>query len=112
MITPRFAGAIAVLDVHGALEGGDGLKPAIRQALDHGARTIVVNMQDVTGIDSSGVSELASSHLTAVNSGGCLKLCNLSRKLQEVFAVTRLNTVFDAYETEADAIASADARGT
>lgn len=108
MTTTRQVGTIAVLDVRGALDGGDGVKAAVRLALDQGSRTIVVNMQDVTGIDSSGVSELASSHLTAANNGGCLKLCSLSRKLQEIFAVTRLNTVFNAYETEADAVASAE----
>jgi anti-sigma B factor antagonist len=108
MTTTRLVGTIAVLDVHGTLEAGDGLRPAIRLALDNGARTIVVNLQDVTAIDSSGVSQLASGHLTAANSGGCLKLCNLSRKLKEVFIVARLNTVFDAYDTEAEAVASAN----
>ena len=111
MITPRLVGTIAVLDVQGALEGGvgdPGLRTAIRLALDNGARTILVNLQGVTVIDSSGVSQLASAHLTATNSGGHLKFCNLSRKLKEVFIVTRLNTVFDAYDTEADAIASAN----
>lgn len=108
MTTTRFVGAIAVVDVHGALEARDGLRPAIRLALDAGARTIIVNLQDVAAIDSSGVSQLASAHMTAANGGGRLKLCNLSRKLKAVFAVTRLDTVFEAYETEADAVASAD----
>jgi anti-sigma B factor antagonist len=111
MIKTRFVGTIAVLDVHGALaavEGDPGLRPVIRLALDNGARTIIVNLQGVTAIDSSGVSQLASGHLTAINSGGRLKLCNLSQKLKDVFAITRLHAVFDAYDTEADAIASAD----
>jgi anti-sigma B factor antagonist len=107
MTNTRFVGTIAVLDVHGALEADSGLRPAIRLALDNGARTIIVNLQNVTAIDSSGVSQLASGHLTAANSGGRFKLCNLSRKLKEVFVVTRLNTVFDAYDTEAEAVASA-----
>ena len=109
MITTRFVGAIAVLDVTGALEGGvgaPGLRPAIRVALDTGARTIVVNLQGVAAIDSSGISQLASAHMTAVSNGGLLKLCHLSRKMKDVFVVTRLNAVFDAYDTEADAIAS------
>jgi anti-sigma B factor antagonist len=106
MTNTRFVGSIAVLDVHGALESDSGLRPAIRLALDNGARTIIVNLQNVTAIDSSGVSQLASGHLTAANSGGRFKLCNLSRKLKEVFVVTRLNTVFDAYDTEAEAVAS------
>ena len=110
MITTRLAGAIAVLDVSGALEGGvdaPGLRPAIRLALDNRAHTIIVNLQGVAGIDSSGISQLASAHLTAVNGGGRLKLCNLSQKLKTVFSVTRLNAVFETYDTEADAVASA-----
>ena len=110
MTTTRFVGSIAV-DLHGALDAGDGLRPAIRLALDNGARTIVVNLQDVAAIDSSGVSQRASGHLTAANSGGCLTLCNLSRTLQAVFVVTRLNMVFDAYDTEAEAVASANGSG-
>jgi anti-anti-sigma factor len=112
MITTRLVGAITVLDVSGALEGGvgaPGLRPAIRLALDNGARTIIANLQGVAAIDSSGISQLASAHLTAVNSGGRLKLCHLSPKLKTVFVITRLHSVFDAYETEADAIASVDA---
>jgi anti-anti-sigma factor len=108
MITVRYVGSVAVLDVQGGLEGGvgaPGLRPAIRQALEHGAETVVVNLDQVVGIDSAGVSQLASAYMTAVNGGGRLRLCGLSHKLQEVFVVTRLNTVFDIYPTEADAIA-------
>ena len=110
MITTRTLGTIAILDVHGALAAGEGhphLRPAISLALDNGARTVILNLQDVAAIDSSGVSQLASGHMTAVNSGGRLKLCNLSQKLKDVFIITRLHRVFDAYDTEADAIASA-----
>jgi anti-sigma B factor antagonist len=108
MITARYVGGVAVLDVQGGLEGGvgaPGLRPAIRQAIERGSDTIVVNLEKIGGIDSAGVSQLASAHMTAVNSGGRLRLCGLSHKLQEVFDVTRLSTVFDIYPTEADAIA-------
>ena len=63
-------------------------------------------MHGVPSIDSSGVAALASGHMTAANRGGHLKLCNLTQKLKDVFAIMRLNTVFESYETEADAIAS------
>ena len=62
------------------------------------------------GIDSSGVAALASGHMTATNRGGQLKLCNLTQKLKDVFVIMRLHTVFDSYETEAEAIASARTR--
>jgi anti-sigma B factor antagonist len=98
-----------VLDVRGPLTnsaGDPGLRRAIRLALDNGARTVVINLQDVSAIDSSGIADLASSHLTVTNRDGRLKICNLSQKIKDIFVITRLNTVFDTYETEADAIAS------
>lgn len=110
MIKTRFVGTITVLDVHGALAAGQadaGLRKAIRLAFENGARTVILNLQDVAAIDSSGVAALASGHMTAANRGGRLKLCNLSQKLKDVFVIMRLHTVFDAYDTEADAIASA-----
>jgi len=95
--------------VHGALtsaEGDPGLRRAIRLALDEGARAVVINLQDVSAIDSSGIADLASSHMAVRSRDGRLKICNLSKKLKDIFVITRLNTVFDTYDTEADAIAS------
>jgi anti-sigma B factor antagonist len=60
----------------------------------------------VSAIDSSGIADLASSHMTVAGRDGRLKICNLSKKLKDIFVITRLNTVFDTYDTEADAIAS------
>ena len=77
----------------------------IRDAVANGVRTVVVNLEDAIAIDSSGVSDLASGHMALAAVGGALKLCCLSRKLQDVFVVTRLNAVFETYETEAAAVA-------
>ena len=89
-----------------ASEGDTGLRGAVRQAVDSGTHAIVLNLQAVADIDSSGVADLASGHLALVNGGGSLKLCHLSKKLKHIFAITRLNNVFEIYETEAEAIAS------
>ena len=62
---------------------------------------------DATAIDSSGVSDLASGHMMVTKRGGALKLCCLSKKLKDVFVITRLNTVFELFETEAEALESA-----
>jgi anti-sigma B factor antagonist len=80
----------------------------IRAAVADGARVVVVNMEDATAIDSSGVSDLASGHMALTGAGGALKLCCLSKKLQDVFIITRLNSVFETYATEAEAVASAE----
>ena len=115
MINSRTRDASTILDLQGPLTAGQedaALRKAIREAFEAGATTVILNMQEVLGIDSSGVAALASGHMTAANRGGHLKLCNLTQKLKDVFVIMRLNTVFDSYETEADAIASAGAQHT
>ena len=115
MIGTRTLDAITILDLHGPLAAGQGdaaLRTAVRVAFEKGATTVILNMRDVPGIDSSGVAALASGHMTASNRGGKLKLSNLTQKLKDVFVIMRLHTVFESYETEADAIASADAQQT
>jgi anti-sigma B factor antagonist len=109
MITTRTIDATTILTPHGPLAAGRvdaALRQAIRVAFEAGARTVILNMEDVPSIDSSGVAALASGHMTANNRGGHLKLCNLTHKLKDVFVVMRLNTIFESYETEADALAS------
>jgi anti-anti-sigma factor len=109
-IEQRRAGVVTVFTAHGALttSGGDGeLRRAVRTAVDEGARHLVINLQDVVDIDSSGVAELASAHITTNNRGGTLRLCCLSKKLKQIFAITRLEDVFAIDASEADAIAVA-----
>ena len=109
MIKTRTLDTMTILDVHGALAAGPedaALRTAVRLAFGAGARTVILNMQDVASIDSSGVAALASGHMTAANCGGRLKLCNLTQKLKDVFVIMRLHTVFESYDTEAEAIAS------
>jgi anti-sigma B factor antagonist len=108
-ISTSLVGTVTVIRLRGALgaaEGDPGLRPAIRKAVDSGARAVVINLQDVSAIDSSGIADLASGHMTLGSSGGRLKLSNLSRKIKDIFVITRLNGVFDTYETEDAAIAS------
>jgi anti-sigma B factor antagonist len=92
-----------------ATVGERGLRAVIREAVDAGCRVVVINLGDASAIDSSGVSDLASAHMLLSGHGGALKICSLSPKLKEVFIITRLNTVFEVFDTEADAIASAQA---
>jgi anti-anti-sigma factor len=90
--------------------GERGIREAIREAVAAGVRTVVINLEDATAIDSSGVSDLASGHMVLTGNGGSLKLCCLSKKLRDVFVVTRLNTVFETHETEAAAVRSAESK--
>jgi anti-sigma B factor antagonist len=109
-IQARVEGTITILQIRGTLTadvGERGLREAIRTAVDSGSRTVVVNLREATAIDSSGVSDLASGHMLVNQRGGSLKICCLSKKLRDVFVITRLNTVFELFETEAEAVASA-----
>jgi anti-anti-sigma factor len=109
-IEQRRSGGVIVFTVHGALTmaGGDGdLRRAVRAAVEEGARHVVINLEEVADIDSSGVAELASAHITTNNRGGTLRLCCLSKKLKQIFAITRLEDVFAIDMSEADAVAGA-----
>ena len=113
MIKSRTLDTITILDLNGPLGAGTGdaaLRKAVRDAFEGGARTVILNMHDVPSIDSSGVAALASGHMTAANRGGHLKLCSLTQKLKDVFAIMRLDKVFESYDTEEHAIASVNPR--
>jgi anti-anti-sigma factor len=100
---------VTVLTPQGKITIGVGdvaLRDAIHQALISGATKILVSLAQVTTIDSSGVGELVSAYTSVTHRGGRLKLANLPAKVQDVLTITQLITVFDVYETEAEALAS------
>lgn len=108
-INERQAGDITVLDMDGRVTIGEGsvaLRTAIRRLLEEGKKKILLNMGGVGYIDSSGIGELVSS-FTAINKeGGQLKMLNLTQKLRDLLAITKLLTVFDVYENESEALNS------
>lgn len=108
-ITERQAGDVTILDLDGKITIGEGsvaLRTAIRRLLGEGKKNILLNLGGVGYIDSSGIGELVSS-FTAVNKeGGSLKLLNLTQKIQDLLAITKLLTVFDTYDDEGEALAS------
>jgi anti-sigma B factor antagonist len=108
-ISERQAGDVTILDLAGKVTIGEGsvaLRSAIRRLLGEGKNKILLNLGGVGYIDSSGIGELVSS-FTAVNKeGGVLKLLNLTQKIQDLLAITKLLTVFDVFESEAEALSS------
>jgi len=108
-ISERQAGDVTILDLAGKVTIGEGsvaLRNAIRRLLGEGKNKILLNLGGVGYIDSSGIGELVSS-FTAVNKeGGTLKLLNLTQKIQDLLAITKLLTVFDVYDAEGDALSS------
>ncbi|HEX6496474.1 MAG TPA: STAS domain-containing protein [Acidobacteriaceae bacterium] len=108
-ISTRQVDGITVLDISGRITLGEGsvqLRDAVRDLLAKGQKHILLNLGDVTYIDSSGIGELVSAFTTVKNQGGELKLLNLTRKVHDLLQITKLYTVFDVKDDEASAIAS------
>src|ERR671910_2632971 len=106
-IRERQAGDVTILDMDGKITIGEGsvaLRSAVRRLLEEGKKKILLNLAKVGYIDSSGIGELVSSYTAINKDGGELKLLNLTQKLQDLLTITKLLTVFDVYESEADAL--------
>lgn len=110
-IEDRVVEGVTILDVSGKITIGEGsieIKNKVRELLAAGSKNILLNLGDVGMVDSSGIGELVSSFTTVTNAGGQLKLLNLTKKLKELLAITKLLTVFDSFSDESEAIASFD----
>ncbi|MGW6916710.1 STAS domain-containing protein [Kitasatospora sp. NPDC054939] len=108
-ITLRKVDDVTVLDLKGKITIGVGdvqLRESVREALSGGAKNILLNLTDVTTIDSSGIGELVSAYTATTNQGGRLKLANLPPKITDMLQITQLITVFEVYDDEAEAVAS------
>ena len=108
-IHERREGDVAVLDLKGRIRINGGtlaLHKSIRCLVQEGKTKILLNLAGVTHIDSSGLGELISSYVTLSNRDGQIKLVHLTQRLQDIMTITKLLTVFDVYDNEADALAS------
>jgi anti-sigma B factor antagonist len=105
----RQAGDVTVLDMDGKITIGDGsvaLRSAIKRLLEEGKKKVLLNLAGVGYVDSSGIGELVSSYTSIKNAGGQLKLLRLTQKIKDLLTITKLLTVFDVYDSEADALNS------
>lgn len=108
-INERKRNDVTILDLKGKITIGaaeEALRDAVHRVLGAGGQKVVLNLKDVTTIDSSGVGELVSSYTHATNRGGKIKLCNLPPKINDILTITQLITVFDVYDSEDEAVAS------
>ncbi len=100
---------VTIVDLSGRITLGEGsvvLRDLVRELLTKGGKKILLNLGDVTYIDSSGIGELVSAFTTVRNGGGELKLLNLTKKVHDLLQITKLYTVFDIKDDEAAAVAS------
>jgi len=108
-INTRQNGGVSILDVSGKITLGDGsvvIREAVKKLVADGTKNIVLNLGDVTYIDSSGIGELVSAFTSVSNNGGNLKLLNLTKRVQDLLQITKLYTVFEVFNDEAEAVAS------
>lgn len=108
-IASRQVDGVTVLDLSGRITLGEGsvqLRDAVRDLIGKGHKDILVNLEDVNYIDSSGLGELVSAYTTARNQSAKLKLLKLTKKVHDLLQLTKLYTVFDIYDDEASAIGS------
>lgn len=105
----RQAGDVTILDLSGPVRMGEGsiaLRDATRRLVEEGKRKVLLNLGGVNYMDSSGIGELIANYTTIRNKGGEVKLLNLTGKIKDLLVITKLLTVFDAYESEAEALNS------
>ena len=107
--TTRRVEGVNIIDLSGRITIGEGtvvLRDAVRNLLQRNEKRILLNLADVSYIDSSGIGELVSSFTTVGNQGGRLKLLSLTKKVHDLLSITKLLTVFEVFDDEAKAIQS------
>lgn len=108
-MTTREVDGVTVVALDGRIvlgEESNALREKVKGLLSEGRKKIVLNMDNITFIDSAGLGTLVAAHHSARSQGAGLRLCHLGTKFQEVLQITKLLTVFEVYNTEADAVAS------
>jgi|PlaIllAssembly_1097288.scaffolds.fasta_scaffold825615_1 anti-sigma B factor antagonist len=108
-ISEREAGDITILDVEGRIMFGDGeesFRDAVTRILESGRVKLVINMAGVPYIDSAGISQLVRTFVTSSRKGGGMKLLHLTTRVRELLNITRLLTVWEAFESEEEAVGS------
>ena len=108
-IVERTVSDVTVLDLKGKMTLGEGdelLKDKINSLLAAGKKKLLLNLESVPYIDSAGLGEVVRTYTTVSRQGGSLKLLNLTKRIEDLLSITKLLTVFDTYDSEADAIKS------
>jgi anti-sigma B factor antagonist len=108
-LSSRQVGDVSVVDVAGRITLGEGsstLRDTLKDMVVKNQKKILLNLGEVSYIDSSGIGELVSGFTTVTNQGGQLKLLKLTKRVKDLLQITKLYTVFDVHDDEAGAIRS------
>ena len=108
-LTSHEVDGVSVVALDGRIvlgEESNALRAKFKSLIAAGKQKIVMNMDNVTYIDSAGLGTLIAAHVSAKTKGASVRLCHLGKKFHEVLQITKLLTVFDVYDTQAAAVSS------
>jgi anti-sigma B factor antagonist len=109
-ISERTIGDVVIVDVSGKITLGDGgdvaLRDKMRSLLQQGHKKVLLNLGEVSYVDSAGLGEIVQSYATVTKNGGTLKLVVVTKRIKDLLSITKLLTVFECHDTEAEGLAS------
>ena len=109
-LSERRVGDVVIVDVSGKITLGDGgdqaLKDKMRSLVQQGHTKLLLNLGDVSYVDSAGLGEIVQSYATVNKNGGALKLLNVTKRLKDLLSITKLLTVFETFDSEPEAVTS------
>ena len=109
-ISERTVGDVVIVDISGKVTLGDGgdvmLRDKMRSLIQQGTKKVLLNLGDVSYVDSAGLGEIVQSYATIQKSGGKLKLLNVTKRIKDLLSITKLLTVFECHDSESDALKS------
>ena len=109
-ISERTVGDVVIVDLSGKVTLGDGgdvmLKDKIQSLMQQGQKKVLLNLSEVTYVDSAGLGQIVQSYATIMKNGGSLKLLNVTKRIKALLSITKLLTVFECHDSEADALKS------
>jgi len=108
-LTTRQVGDVTVIDAAGRItlgEAASSFRDEVRDLAAKGEKKLLLNLSEVSYIDSSGIGEMVSSFTTVTNHGGQLKLLGLNKRVKDLLQITKLYTVFEVFDDEASAVRS------
>src|SRR5262249_47167024 len=108
-VSERSAGSVTILDVSGHVtlnDGADQIRDKVKAVLAESKRYVLMNLGQVSYMDSAGLGELVQAYSTVSKAGGALKLVSPTKRLKDLLVITKLATVFESFDDEAVAVAS------
>ena len=108
-IEERASGGVMILELKGKLTIGEGdelLKDKVNSLIQQGHQKLLLNLEGVPYLDSTGLGEIVRTYTTVSRQGGQLKLLNLTKRIEDLLAITKLLTVFETFESEPEAVES------